>query len=578
MKRFNKLERHIKETYDTKLSVTTPSHLDTRILSDSVNTLKTIRSKKPTGLIWRTLMENRTPGFAVTATIIVVIMLGFTFFGHGIDGASPAIAQMKHAMAHVPWIHAINDNSTCSDESWVSFEQKIEITKKQTGKITYKDYINKIKYVYSPETETITLSEFSDDTLPLGTSTLFELIDSLVAREQASGAQLTHKKGLYHDIPVDILELNRTENNWAERIEIFVDRANHLPLASSVISGGIGSEPNYIGSIVFDYPPTGPQDIFALGLPRSTKTIDLRPKPEVLAVLKTYRAYRNSAPAKFAAVAIFDFEASVHALELEEDLFGYATLMYNNQQHLYHQEYKIVQSKAQYTYPMGNTFASVANWCQQSNGTVPTSTDLWDGVYHYYHNHSADNSHWEKQPRKEDHRIGQLSFLQQKAWPIIASTAKQSAPIQYNFIENGHSKKHGLICIERLQQGDASPGRHKAMPPTRNLYYLNPAKDYICQRLDEYRRLDAPWQQDKSWCHGVDPNRIRPDATIIIEVNAYSQTNEMKWYPKMSTRTGHGSSKNGTPTMIIETIFFEEQIDFPEGIFDPKKLPGKGSN
>ena len=184
---------------------------------------------------------------------------------------------------------------------------------------------------------------------------------------------------------------------------------------------------------------------------------------------------------------------------------------------------------------MGDTFESIANWCQQGNVTVPKSIDLWDGTHHYRNDYNTDNDHWEKQSRKEDQRADQLSFLQQKAWPIIASTAKQSAPIQYNIIETGYSKEHSLICIEKLKQGYLGQGDHKGMPPTRELYYLNPAKDYICQRRDEYRHRDAPWQQDKSWCQGVDPNRIRPDATIIIEVNAYGQTDEMKWYQNEGT-------------------------------------------
>jgi len=569
MRRFTKLERHIKESYDNKLSVSTPSRLDTHILSNSINTLKDIKQKQASGLNWRTIMENRTRRVAVMATIIITIMVGFVFYGNGIDGASLAMAQMKQAMAHVPWIHANNDNSTCSDETWLSFAQKVEITIKETGKISYKDYGNRIQSVYSPETDTITLSELSDDEMPLGASTIFELIESLVTREQSRGAKLTRKNGMYHDIPADILEISRTENKWAEHSKIYMDSANNLPLACAVTSGDIGREPNYVGKVAFDYPATGPQDIYALGLPRSTKIIDLRPKPEVLAVLQRYRGYRNSAPTKFAAVAIFDFEKSAHVLDVGEGHFGYATLTYNNQEHLYHQEYKIIQAKAQYTTPLGHTFASITNWCRQSNATVPYGTDLWDGTYHYHNSYNADNHQWEKQSRQADHRADQPNLLQQKAWPFIASTAQQAAPIQYSIIEDGYSKAHDLICIEKLQQGNASPGRHKAMPPTRKLYYLNPAKDYICQRLDEYRRLNAPWQQDRSWCQGVDPNSIRPDATIITEVHEYSQTDEMKWYPKVIVRTGQGTSKNGSPTTIIETTLFEEGNDFPEGIFDP---------
>ena len=315
-----------------------------------------------------------------------------------------------------------------------------------------------------------------------------------------------------------------------------------------------------------------PLDIYARGIPNSTRVDDLRPSPEVLALLKTYRDYRNNAPARYAVASIFDFEQSAHAIHPGKELFGYVSIMYEDQRNRYHRLDSIIQMKAQYASPMGNTFAAINNWCHQTNATVPDSIYLWDGMYHYETSYNTDKNIWEAQSQKKDRPGNQLSFLQQKGWPTIASNAQQSSAIQYKIIKDDYSEAHNLICIEKLNQGFPNEGTHQGMPPTRHLYYLNPDRDYICQRHEEYRSINGPWQQDTSWLNGVDPNHIRRDATIIIQTSEYAQTSEMKWYPKVVIRTGNGSASDGTATTIIETSLFEDQVDLPDGIFDPKKL------
>jgi hypothetical protein len=524
--------------------------------------------------IWRIIMKSKITKLAAAATILFAVLVCKSYFGGSINGVSVAFGQIKQAMEQVPWVHSINKNSNLSDEGWLSFKHQIEINKKANGKITYEDYGKKIKYVYSPETETITLSDISQKKFALGTTDLFSFIEAYLDKEQARGAKLIRKNGLYNEAPVKILEITRSENNWTEEIKIFINPENNLPLAVEVKSGAPDRESSYAGKIAFDYPENGPQDIYALSVPRSAKIIDLLPEPDALEVLHTYQEYRNDAPSKYASVVIFDIEESVI---VEENVFGLATIIYRDGQRQYGQEYKIFGTSDEYADELGDTFESAMNWCKKSNLTKLNVIDLFTGVYHYQTKYNIDDNKWNLQPREDwaDHLGNYLEVLRQKGWPDIIPKAKNSPPHQIRIIENNYAKKYGLICIELLRQGANYGGRIKAMPPRRELYYLNPQKDYICQRHEHYRRRNAHWQKDKSWLDGIDPNNIRPDATSITQVTEYSQTDSGKWYPKVVTRTIVGVRKDDTHGVftIIETIYLETAPEFPEGIFEPKNLP-----
>jgi len=566
------IEKLIKNT-----KIDTNPKVDELVLDDTIKAFEKSKNKKSATYqpnIRRIIMKRSITKLAAAAVIIIAVIIGINQFSGSIDGVSVAFGQIKQAVEKVPWVHSVNKNSNLSDEGWLSFIQQIEINKKANGKITYEDYGNKIKYVYSPEIETITLSDISQKKFALGTTDLFSFIEAYLDKEQARGAKLTRKNGLYNEVPVKILEITRSENNWTEEIKIFINTENNLPLAVEVKSGDRDRESGYEGNITFDYPENGPQDIYALDVPRSAKIIDLLPEPDALEVLRTYQEYRNDAPSKYASVVIFDTEESVR---VEKNVFGLATIIYRDGQRQYGQEYKIFGTSDEYADELGDTFESAMNWCKQSNLTKLNVIDLFTGVYHYQTKYNADDNKWNLQPREDwaDHLGNYLEVLRQKGWPDIIPKAKNSPPHEIRIIENNYAKKYGLICIELLRQGANYAGRIKAMPPIRELYYLNPQKDYICQRHEHYRRRNAHWQKDKSWLDGIDPNNIRPDTTSTTQVTEYSQTDSGKWYPKAITRTIVGVRKDGTPGVftIIETIYLETAPEFPVGIFEPENLP-----
>jgi len=572
----NNIEKLIRDS--RVLDVNTNAEMDQRILDDALKVQKKYKNTKmaPTRpIIWRTIMKNKITKSA--AAVIILVIIGIFTFNGTVSIDTPVFAQISENMKIMPWVHFVNKNSSCNDEGWLSFTQQIEINKKASGKITYEEYDKKLKYVYDPGTKTITLTDISHKIFALGTSNPLAFIEAYLDREKARGAELIRRNGLYNEKPVEIWKMTRTEGNWSEELSLFIDLEKHLLLAAEVKSGDRNKEPSYVGNITFDYPQDGPQDIYALGAPKGAKVVDLLPKTDALKALRVYQKYRDAAPSAYAAVVIFDTE---EAVRVEENVFGFVTIIYRDGQRQSGWGYKILGTADEYAAQIGDTFESAMKWCRKSNLTKLNVVDLFTGVYHYQSKYNSDYDKWDIQPRKDypDHLDNYLEILRHSSWPRIISRSRNSATDQIHIVKNEYAEKYGLICIERLRQGiiyTKKDGKYKAMPPIRELYYLNPHKDYICQRLEHYRRQNAPWQKDKSWLDGLDPNSVRPDATGITQITEYGQTDSGKWYPKVVTRTIVGVSKDETPGVFTttNTIYLKIAPEFPKGIFDPENLP-----
>ena len=56
------------------------------------------------------------------------------------------------------------------------------------------------------------------------------------------------------------------------------------------------------GGITFDYPETGPQDIYDLGVPRDAKIVNNMPASDSLSILERYREIRDDATKEYVAV------------------------------------------------------------------------------------------------------------------------------------------------------------------------------------------------------------------------------------------------------------------------------------
>jgi ankyrin repeat protein len=159
---------------------------------------------------------------------------------------------------------------------------------------------------------------------------------------------------------------------------------------------------------------------------------------------------------------------------------------------------------------MGDTFDSLYEWLANTDIMRCTGIRLHDGVF-YYNSYPMRDRH----PRRyQDHGLStQLANL---GWPGMDFEGK--------VVEDNYSQKNGLICIKREH------GKR----------YIDPNRGYMCV-MQEYTVKGKKVQK-------------------IVEP---AQTASGFWYPRAIGISGD----------FTNTVFIDDDPDFPEGIFSPNSLP-----
>ncbi len=472
------------------------------------------------------ITKSRIGKVAAAAIILIAVLIGIHINNVPIDGTTAVYAKMNEAVKNVPWLRITSTTQLVDPNGnlirdpqtsiiWYSFNSKIIILKSSSGSITYEDYDKHEVYNYNPESKRIVLSTLPDETMPkpFGADSPWKWMESSIQRMIRFGGEVTRKTGQYNGRDVEIVEIAATlrPNVAVPHSKIFVDKATSLPIAEErvYINSNIG-KPQCQDNATFEYPERGPADIYDLGLSRDIPIINSLGLPPWQDIFKKYFPFYHQIPEKFIAIV-------TREVGLQRSLTESVEICYAGGGRFKRERYSLDDLGAD----IGNTFDSILEWTQTSKnkGSISISLHLENC---FYSAKRTEHGYWKttKQTRKgreltaED--FWQISHLAEIGWPDILGHA--------DVIQDDFARENNLIRIE-------SKGRQ---------WYLNPERDYICQR-----RIDD---------HGG-----------ITEVKEFARTKEGKWYPK---------SVQGP--WISNTVYLETDPVFPEGIFDPNELPKDG--
>ena len=110
------------------------------------------------------------------------------------------------------------------------------------------------------------------------------------------------------------------------------------------------------------------------------------------------------------------------------------------------------------------------------------------------------------------------SELTKLGWPFLLYSGSR-------IIEDNYSRESNLICVDNNNYR----------------YYLDPERDYICQRVE---------------------------GAATREVIQFGQTSSGRWYPKAVTRW-HPTQPKRHP---VTRVYLQDDPAFEEGIFDPERV------
>lgn len=531
-----KVTDNIEKIIRKKLKFAASAEMRQRILTDVINAQED--SKKTKSVlegpnIRKIIMRSPITKLAATAMFVIAVLIYIDPFNGYLNGTTAAYAKVKEAVRNVPWMHfnytggyllddagnKLSKEGELDTEVWYSFKSKVVIYKYSNGRIDYRDYANQEFHAYNPVSKKVVITALSDKkfTLGLGADTPWIWLERNIERMISFGGEVTRKKGQYNGQDVDVFEIASADRPGIAsiRCKIFVDKDTSLPIAEErkYINTNTG-KPQRIETGTYDYPKQGPKDIYAIGLPSDTQTINSLPLPAWWDIKQAYQSHRRKAPEKY--IAIVTSELSLRNTPVEYvDIVYCDGISYREERHFLFRRGPVGVQWQQQKEEFGNTFDSILQWSQAQKAYGDISITLFQGQQ-YYHAR-RDEGKWET--KKQEIKGRQLTTgdfwnicpVMRIGWPEIRGYV--------DVIQDDYARDNKLIHLESQTQE----------------FYLNPNRDYICQK--------------KIWYD---------QETDVIE---YDQTKEGMWYPRKTK----GSQSN--------TVFLETDPEFPDGIFDPEKLP-----
>ncbi len=519
-------------------------------------------------------MKSRITKLAAAAVIIIATILIFHQFGGSVGLTTIAFADITDAMKSESWVHIKNSlysaNATGPREMWVSFKSKITAAKMANEQITFINMNEHKGYTYDPNSQSITIDYVYENDFPEYFSSPVSIVENMNEQLEAQGAQTTIRQAKYNGEMVLLQESAISKNNSDHSVSMYIKPDSKLLLCTQVKTTDSEGNSKIVGEITFDYPQSGPVDIYALNVPRDAEIVNNLPEKEYMDLWDNYRRMRKEATQEYLTIVTHTYTDS---------LIGDITTMIDvdyksGQNHRFERHFVFKTGQPydtfwpEYKKQLGDSYDSLLVWTQahyKDSGYI--SIYFFDGQCNY--STKREDNNWSDVKKTYTEVISGMpnSTLDYICWPIIGKSG--------HIIEDDYAKQNNLICIERLQQG--SIDQDIVSLPARFLFYIDSQKDYLCIRKVTEWRPDDDWQQDKNWLEGIELEKIRKGSITIEDVTNDKQAENGHWYPQTVEikQTGIREDYEEAPLKISSTkkIYLNTNPNFPEGIFNSEKLP-----
>ena len=536
--------------------------------------------------IGKIIMKSPIRKLAAAAVLIIAIMLLFnngsvTTPAFGFDDITAALQKAKWAhtimtIVELNWDEDEKKSIGDKTETWQSVNPSVSINIDSDGKITYLEKETGKLSTYNPESNTITIRYVQLSDLDGTYASLSEMFESQINDMKKKAEEFKYEEGILNGKHVTIIKTEFTsDNDFHSIFSIMVDPESYLP--QKMIIEQILTSKNQSGKaeVIFDYPDSGPKDIYEAGVPRDakivvvdqTKTIDVIPSEEYMAIWNNYKRIRDEATQDYIAL-ITHSEISIGKIITMVDLDYKYDINHRWERHFVFKIGQRFTRDQQNIEQLGNTFQSIFKWAQEHyNDTGSISVSFYNDSFYYSTTREEEN--W-SEIRKVYSEFSLLpnDTLVDLGWPYIGRAG--------HIIEDDFSKQNNLICIERLQQGSINYDNDTVSLPGRFLCYLDEQKDYLCIRKVTEWSPDADWQEDKNWLEKIEPEKIKDGSITIEDITETFQAPNGHWYPKVIEERQTGIRKDYKEASLkhlrTKTLYIKTNPEFPEGIFDPNNL------
>jgi len=231
--------------------------------------------------IWRRIVKSRITKLAAAAAIITGAYVVVHLSGGSIDVAGVTFAQIRENMRQMPWLHAVVEAKQAAGaemidirgEFWLCIERQLSAGKDSNGKVIFQNELEHIFQAYDPDTETITNLPEKGLTWNKNLSSVGDIPGAMIKAYEDAGEKVVREPGKYKGKDVLIFRMSAFLDGRDMWVEMAVDAKTQVVVFISQKAfdedGKLTEEVN----VHVDYPETGPETIYDVGVPRSAKIV-----------------------------------------------------------------------------------------------------------------------------------------------------------------------------------------------------------------------------------------------------------------------------------------------------------------
>jgi hypothetical protein len=537
-------------------------------------------------IVFRRILMKNTVKFTAAAVILIAAILSLTMLNTTVTPVQ-AVQQIRKAMDNAVWMHFRADTTKIDGnrtEYWLSLELGIEASQSENGHISFTDIKKEETLIYDPNLNTLTLSVADRNNLFKANSAsefLDMIIETLNGNDHAETTIKQENHNIIHEITIP--RGNPPGSVGTEIWRLTADKKTHLLTRMELEGWDETGTFIKIADFEYDYPESGPMNIYALGVPKAAVIVDKRPSDNVNTIIERYETAQKNEPTHYAALILYT------RYENGNQIADEATIIYRDG-NLQRREQlsltdNLIDAKRKgdvvLLEEMGDTFNSMLNWWHNPQRLGRRLAEMYDGeylytTYQYFNDARQCNEDTYDKNRRKHFQV--QSFY--RGWTGEADFFRlDSQSPEITLIENDYSKQHELICLQKLDEIDGAAWHTYKTPSGRRykkLCYLNPEKDYICCRVETYLIQDEHWQ--KVWKNAEEYLVKDPSPSLGFtqretrEITQYGQTASGCWYPaeiQWRTETQRGKGQMEEDISIIK-IYLDTEREIPVDIFDPE--------
>jgi len=279
MKRVERIEKLIKErrykvgtrTYDKALSS----------FMQAVDDHLKHKAAPSESKIWRKIMNSRITKLATAAVILITAYVVLHQPGGSIDVASVTFAQIRENMKAMPWLHAVaelkqeagTEMSNIRYEIWLCIERQLAAIKDSDGKVIFQNDLEHISQAYDPNTETITILRDKGLNWNKNLSSVGDIPGVLIKAYEEAGEKVVRETDKYKGKNVLIFKMSAFLDGRDMWVEMAVDAKMQVVVFINQKAFDKDGKLTEEGNVYFDYPATGPETIYDVGVPKSAKIV-----------------------------------------------------------------------------------------------------------------------------------------------------------------------------------------------------------------------------------------------------------------------------------------------------------------